>query len=832
MPQVQPVRVALLALLLARAAAAQEIFPAPAFEAGASPVSLALGDLNGDGRPDAVVASDLTDSVSVLLRTCGGFGPPASVSLGAESHPEVVVLGDLDGDGDSDVFASRSTGRINVLRNDGTGALEVLPDQLAGILPSDAALGDLDADGALDAVIATSEDDVLVVLPGKGDGTFYLPQAFDAAGEQQALALGDMNGDGRLDAVTGNTQKVIVLLSEGAGGLAAPLAYDGGGIQQDVELGDLDGDADLDVVVGHAYGYGAAVVTLENLGDGGLAAPVNQDLGELGTLSLALADFDGNGALDVAAPPFSVATVGILLNSGRSLGAATSFTFGGFRPLRATDLDGDGHADLAAPGSDRLNVLYGDGTGGMIDALTHVADVTVNAFETGDVDGDGLPDLVTMPSVDLQLGLLRGDGFGGFLPHTDIDVPVPVGPVRLGELDGTAGLDLAGVSSISVIQPDVFFALRNDGAGGFYGAVTVALPSDPWDFILADVDGDGLQDGVIGLRSEKKVAVVLSLGGGAFAAPVTQTAGADPRELDAGDFLEDGAVDILVANGTSDPSDGGLPPELRLLLADGLGGLLPSTSLGVASANGNVVADFDNDGHLDIVALEVTLEPVILHGLLLRGDGTGAFAAAEPFGTGSGEVAADVNGDGAMDVVGPWADVRYGDGAGGVAVTVAHSMGTFGHISVADLDADGALDLLAPGDDSVIRVLLQPNPSGSWSDLGDALTGIAGLPRLTGAGLLLPDTPVVVRLQQAAPLAPALLFVSGSDTPVPFKGGVLHALVPLLPLVTSAAGEAELQGSWSPNTPPCSTFVLQAAIADPTAPAGVALSNALEGVSP
>lgn len=124
---------------------------------------------------------------------------------------------------------------------------------------------------------------------------------------------------------------------------------------------------------------------------------------------------------------------------------------------------------------------------------------------------------------------------------------------------------------------------------------------------------------------------------------------------------------------------------------------------------------------------------------------------------------------------------------------------------------------------------------GSFEDLGDALAGVAGPPRLTGLGTLVAGSPGQLRLEQAAPLAPTLLFVAFEDAPTPFRGGTLHPLpaVLLLPLATDAGGGWLLPWpAWPADVPSGLSFYLQPAIADVAAPQGVALGNALRGTAP
>jgi hypothetical protein len=148
------------------------------------------------------------------------------------------------------------------------------------------------------------------------------------------------------------------------------------------------------------------------------------------------------------------------------------------------------------------------------------------------------------------------------------------------------------------------------------------------------------------------------------------------------------------------------------------------------------------------------------------------------------------------------------------------------HVEVTDLAGNTGV--------SGVHVYLQGG-GGPWTDLGSGLAGAGGVPALVGTGTLVPGSTGSLTLTGAAPSATALLFVSLSSTPTPFKGGTL---VPLpaaltLPLVTSAGGGIPLSWtSWPGGLPPATSLFLQYAIADGGAPAGAALSNALKGVTP
>jgi len=126
-------------------------------------------------------------------------------------------------------------------------------------------------------------------------------------------------------------------------------------------------------------------------------------------------------------------------------------------------------------------------------------------------------------------------------------------------------------------------------------------------------------------------------------------------------------------------------------------------------------------------------------------------------------------------------------------------------------------------------------PSGSWTDIGFGLAGLHGVPQLTGSGTLVAGSPGALTLQNAAPSALSLLFVSFTSTPAPFKGGTL-ATVPIayqFTLPTGPAGALTLPwAAWPGGLPSGFSLHFQFAVQDAGAVQGVALSNALKAVTP
>ena len=168
---------------------------------GTAPESVALGDLRGTGKLDLVVANGGygAKSISVFFNDgTGHFGSKTDYTTG--DGPWSVALGDLNGDGKPDaVTANVYSQSVSVLLNDGTGHFGTTTDYPIGVAPRGVALGDLNGDGKLDLAIAKGAGNAVSVFLGTGIGTFEPMTDFPANGFTLALALGDLSSDGKLD---------------------------------------------------------------------------------------------------------------------------------------------------------------------------------------------------------------------------------------------------------------------------------------------------------------------------------------------------------------------------------------------------------------------------------------------------------------------------------------------------------------------------------------------------------------------------------------------------------------------------------------------------------
>ena len=305
---------------------------------------IAVGDVNGDGKPDIVAtgaSSCMNNQAAVVTgKGNGKFNKPVYYSTGTTALSYDVFLEDVNGDGKPDIVISNADGTISILLNKGNGKFKTAKlitsiTQYNSHLNS-LAFGDFNGDGKLDIAVGTyGQQSAVYVLLGNGDGTFQAPVSTNVGQYiySDTLAAADFNKDGKLDllvTLAGNTGagcysgEIYALLQGNGDGTFAVQPWNSSnclaGFRPDYPVvADFNGDGNLDAFISlrettSTDPYGPAV--LEGNGDGTF-----KDLGEsewqywqgnyedvfkggfyVGTQSngAVVADFNGDGTPDIA----------------------------------------------------------------------------------------------------------------------------------------------------------------------------------------------------------------------------------------------------------------------------------------------------------------------------------------------------------------------------------------------------------------------------------------------------------------------------------------------------------------------------------------------------
>ncbi len=288
---------------------------------------------------------------------------------------------------------------------------------------------DFNDDGIPDLVILG--DDSISVLLGNGDGTFTAAPS-PSADSPGAIAVGDFNGDGIPDLAVapildeGNSE---VLLGNGDGTFTIANGSFGNGNgtvgSNSIAAADFNGDGKLDLVEActslNEQPCNLLLILFGN-GDGTFMQPFMQSsfapLAFFGSQSMAVGDFNGDGQPDLAVTNSGANGVNVFLNHDGGLSAlgATPATGAGPSSIAAADFNGDGKLDLAVAnsGSNNVTILLGNGDGTFTAAASPATGTAPNSIAVADFNRDGIPDLAVANAGSSNVTILLGNGDGTF----------------------------------------------------------------------------------------------------------------------------------------------------------------------------------------------------------------------------------------------------------------------------------------------------------------------------------------------------------------------------------------------------------------------------------
>jgi hypothetical protein len=570
---------------------------------------VAVGDVNGDGKPDLVC---LDESLG-RLRPAYQTGPLAFTV--DTSPPDIgacfgLVVADVDRDGKVDCVTNRPDADVVTLFTWSTGVLaprDVATGQASGRCM---AVGDVDGDGWLDVCVLAEGGAQVSLLhqnPAQpGAFTFELSPLGIAIKEQGVkVCVPAVQRRGVVQGCGGGNYRAI----DDAGHETMGIAIDEPGVhvagltigQPGLALADCDGDGVLDVCgiavdsgdVEIAFGFRESPTRrsgFERAVAGGVPDPTPAEM-------CVCADLDADGRIDFLTCDDASSQVNPLYTDNSFVEANPVFT--GTPEQRAftistvlsADVDLDGLPDLVFGVSDCIQVQFQDtaAPGTFLPPLVLAPGTSWTRVAVGDVNGDGAPDVVGCTAGGLCRTFLRGLLERREFPLA-FDVPAgpaAKGPFALADVDRDGNLDIVQAYP-SLGLGDLFHGV---GDGTFTSASDLfPAPIGTSDVAVADLDGDGSLDvAMIGVNS-----VMVQMRSSSFAAGPRQTLPLmrGGVRVAVGDLDGDGRCDLCTSG------DHGVQCALQSPVERGT--FVPSHVLDASPAGGLSIGDFDGDGRLDL----------------------------------------------------------------------------------------------------------------------------------------------------------------------------------------------------------------------------------------
>ncbi|MBE7169198.1 MAG: VCBS repeat-containing protein [Williamsia sp.] len=698
-------------------ASAPPFAPRVDYAVGNYPRSVAVSDLDGDGKADIAVVNERSNTVSVLRNTvasagiidASSFSPMTGFATG--NNPNCIAAGDIDGDGKNDlVVCNYGSNSVSVLRNTaaaGSITAASFADKIdfsTGAQPFFVALGEADGDGKGDLIVASTASNSLSVLRNKAfagsitAASFETAKDFATGGYPTGVATGDLDGDGitELMSVNAGADNISVLsysiaqppaingFSPESGPAGTTITITGTNFNEEaanntvyfgaVKALVLAGSSTMltvSVPAGATYHPIAVLDNTRGLSGSsskpfiptftnplGTGVPVNfyrskieLALDSPHTFAVATGDLDGDGKPELVAVTDTTHTISILRNTATS-GSIDATSFAGKidlptgyapRAIGISDLDGDGRLDLivSCPNAYTISIYRNMSTSGPLTAASFGPRTdfrtagSVYSFATGDLNGDGKPELV-IANASGNAEVWRNASIRGFISANSFPILERIylypgflpRSVTLGDIDGDGKPDVV----VGNEQSGTVSVMRNTGSAqvlSFANRIDFTASPHLPAVSLGDVDGDGKPDLVTASYSSSTVSVLRNtstvgiINEGSFAPKVDFTTGLNPFYLIMGDADGDGKPDLITANSNANTisvlrntsSAGSINVSSFAGKADfNVGGYPVSVALGDLDGDGLAELAAANAGSGSISLLKINTAPAVTTG--------------------------------------------------------------------------------------------------------------------------------------------------------------------------------------------------------------------------
>ncbi|MEI6882413.1 MAG: FG-GAP-like repeat-containing protein, partial [Bacteroidota bacterium] len=580
------------------------------FPTGSGPASVSICDLDGNSKPDLIIANGGTNTISIIRNICTigniNFSPKTDITTG--TAPKYLTVGDLDGDNSPDIAISNTNSNtLSILRNTSSPSninFNAKVDFNTGPGAVSISIGDLDADGKPDLAIANNYNNISIYPNTSISGTIGFSNKVDfiTASNPQAVLIADLDGDGKLDFATAHNSgpfyifrnipqfpaPTITSISPTSGVVGDTLEIIGTGFSSTptkniVYFGATRANIisvntnSIKVTVPNGTTYGPISLlntSIEKIAyssqffkqtfrpnkntitNADFDSKLNFGPGYL-TERVSIGDLDGDGKPDLAIARTN--SISILRNTcvlgGINFASTVDFNIGqNPNSLDIGDIDGDGKQDIAITYGSSISIMRNNSNIGVLNFISTYA-IANNAYsiEINDMDGDGKPDLVVGDINNGIVSLYLNNGSKGlisFANKIDISIGFPCAFV-VGDIDGDRKPDIVVVNSgVSI--------LRNTSSIGvlsFVAQVGFSIGLNPSALIaLGDIDADGRLDLGVANYNNNTVSVLRntsSIGSVSFTTKVDFPTGMGPSSVAFGDINGDGKLDLTITNSSS-----------------------------------------------------------------------------------------------------------------------------------------------------------------------------------------------------------------------------------------------------------------------------------------
>ena len=683
------------------AVTAQSSFtPKTDFPATSIPMSTALGDLNGDGKPDMIIGNrgDFTISVYLNTTTAGSTTPTFSTKTDFTTltGPIGTAIADFNGDGKPDICCTTVGGSLSVFLNTMSSGAST-PTFSAAVNfavegdPHTVIAEDMNFDGKPDLVtcnFSSPQYNVSVLFnltaPGASTPAFTLPDIIDTSPGQSLIAAGDVNGDGLTDIVAANytTDSVCVMLNVCLPGdttayFVGTQHYNIGAVCSGIFISDINNDGLNDITA--VSNTSSTLIVLINQTDCGtyiceFSAPHTQAIGGA-PYSLTMKDLNLDGKPDASIANFTDAKVSVLLNITTPGAATPAFETkadyaAGTNPVFVTsdDLNGDYKPDLAVVNysSNSVSVFINTTAIGVstpsFSVKTDISSSSNYSIVVRDFNDDGKPDVATANDTNNSISVYFNTTLPGGITPTFVsggDFPSGDLPdyITFADFNNEQNPDLI-TANFDDNTVSVFFNKTAPGSTTADFLDRVDFPADgPLGIGTGDLNGDGLIDFAVSNYNTDLVSVYMNYTDPG--SPVTQfrastnfATGLGPRPVEIADFNGDGKPDIVVGNysaGNVSVFLNNTPPGDTIAVF--------SAKTDFATGNGSrsiSIKDVNGDGRADIISSNITGNTIsVLINTTMPGSSTPSFTSAVNFVSGATNInVTDVNGDGKPDIIG------------------------------------------------------------------------------------------------------------------------------------------------------------------------------------